>query len=198
MTDLDTMIRDCLQEHAQMAPGIEPLTGVQVRSRKVARRQWLVLASATAAVLVVTAGITLGIARSTPTHAGGHGHAVIVVQASPTPTFESPTCPSGEAPNLAVDKGTPPQPVSSLVPQSDSFAFVIGQDPAFFVNGQAPADNTLWILARDAGGDITRFIVSDPNTPLSDQGSSGDGSTDNVEGVNGWLATFAGCQAQGS
>jgi hypothetical protein len=121
---------------------------------------------------------------------------------SPSPVdWQAPTCPSGQLPNLSVDESAPVQPISTLVPlgaPNREFAFVAGNGGVFLVNGHESDTNSLWILAREGNDNATRFIVTKPGAMAPIPNSSGDGSIDYINYVEGWPAHFIGCAAQGS
>jgi hypothetical protein len=102
-------------------------------------------------------------------------------------------------PNLSVKTSAAVQPVRTLAPagsSKQSLSFAVGDGVVFLVNGKVPPTHTLWILVRNAGSDQTRFVVSKPGSMSPDPQASADPrTTDYTEDVNGWLATFAGCQA---
>jgi hypothetical protein len=202
MTDLDEMIRDCLGERAQTVTVVDPVPGAHERSRQITRRRGILLA--TAAVSVATAAVVAGVALSMG-HPAGRGHHMTLVPAassSPSPVdWQAPTCPSGQLPNLSVDESAPVQPISTLVPldlPNRAFAFVAGNGGVFLVNGHTSTPNSLWILAHEGTNDATRFIVTKPGAMAPVPNSSGDGSIDYINYVEGWPAHFIGCEAQGS
>jgi hypothetical protein len=199
MTDLDTMIRTCLEEHAELAPYVDPVAAAHARSRAIAQRQHVMAAAATAGV--VAAGVTVGVVVSAagPT---GTSHAKIVTQGSsrPRPHTVLPRCPSGQVPNLKVNENAAPKRLPQLVPQSaghSAISFVVGNPPVFLVNGKAPAKKELWLLVRTTNGGRAQYVVTDAG-PISHHPARPKTPAGYTATVKGRLARFTGCRSAGS
>ncbi|HTW19468.1 MAG TPA: hypothetical protein VME70_04550 [Mycobacteriales bacterium] len=197
MTDLDTMIRDCLQERAETVEYADPVAGARERSRRKVRRQQIAAGATT--TLVVAAGVPLGLALASH-HPARHRQPAVVVQASPTQSPQPPSCPSGRVPNLTVDESAAPQPLSNLIHDvADArIYFVVANGVVFHANGQAPPARSYLLIVTNRSGAGAQDIVTSPDAFTAGGKSLRDRAHDYVEKLKGWNATFAGCQAKGS
>jgi hypothetical protein len=182
MTDTETLIKECLTDHAAEAELADLVGPAKVRGRQLSRRR-SAIAAATAVPVIAAVAVPLAVDN----HGGGRSAQTVAVatsaspstsasSASPTdfgfdPTGPAPTCPKGELPAVSADLGIADGGgtyvasdghswigpyIKSLGPVYQSAGFTLSS-----INGNAPnaATPSVWVLGGTKDGFTSSVLL---------------------------------------
>jgi hypothetical protein len=196
MTDVETLVRDCLARHAEDAPkALDLVRGAYARSRQLHRRRYTVAAMAAVPALAAGAVGALSIAADrspSNTRISVAPSAEETATSTPGPVtgiFADviDKCPDDQRPNFTIDQahpvatGTQGNPSDALARQHGGLQAIFAEaSTGFFVNGKAAAADEMWLAVFDGR---SRSAAASYVTAQHTDGSWA-----------AWTATFAGCR----